>query len=210
MYPRLECRVHAPSVLCSRQHHAACPCHSHVPFLQAAAAARIADRSDIISAAEEGDVQRVRDHLLADPASVHVTNDSYAILHNTGPFEKKGGSSVCFELCNARLLFRTESALHLSSENGHLEVCRLLVECRVDVNAVNECTELTDRQRCCEDTLYVVILHTYAFEYEGGDRGFVMNFVTLVFFSVESLHCICLLKMVTSKFASSWSSVMLT
>ena len=209
MYPHLECRVHAPSALCSRQHHAACPCHSQVPFLQAAAAARIADGSDIFSAAEDGDVERVRDHLLADPASVHVTNDSCAIFH-TDPFEKKGGISVCFELCNARLLFRAENALHLSSENGHLEVCRLLVECRADVNAMNECTILTDAHRVRQDTLYVVILHTYAFEYEGGDRGFVMNFVTLVFFSVENLHCICLLKMVTSKFASSWSSVMLT
>ncbi len=42
------------------------------------------------------------------------------------------------------------------------------------------------------------------------DCGFVLNVVTLVFFSVDILHCIILLLPVSWSFASSWSSVKLT
>ena len=42
------------------------------------------------------------------------------------------------------------------------------------------------------------------------DCSFVLNVVTLVFFSVDRLLCIGLLCMVTRTFASSWSSVKLT
>jgi hypothetical protein len=40
-------------------------------FSQASAAARIAGRDDIWKAAEKGDFALVRDHVTADPASVH-------------------------------------------------------------------------------------------------------------------------------------------
>ncbi len=48
---------------------------------------------DITSAAEDGDVERVRDHLFADPASVHFKTDEYATLH-IYDFENKGGIAV--------------------------------------------------------------------------------------------------------------------
>jgi hypothetical protein len=41
----------------------------------------------------------------------------------------------CFERCNSCLLFSGQTALHESSEAGHLEVCKLLIECQADVNA---------------------------------------------------------------------------
>ena len=96
VYPHLECRVRAPPSLYSRQRHTACPCitcHSQLLFLQAAAAARIADGLDITSAAEDGDVERVRDHLFADPASVHFMTDEYA-THHIYDIENEGSISV--------------------------------------------------------------------------------------------------------------------
>jgi hypothetical protein len=44
------------------------------PHVQAAAAARIAGKPNIISAAESGDVKLVEDHCIADPACVHQRN----------------------------------------------------------------------------------------------------------------------------------------
>ena len=42
---------------------------THVP--QAAAAARVAGKSDIITAAANGDISLVSDHIAADSSSVH-------------------------------------------------------------------------------------------------------------------------------------------
>ncbi len=41
----------------------------------------------------------------------------------------------CCERCNSRLRFSGNTALHWASEHGHVEVCKLLVECEADVNA---------------------------------------------------------------------------
>jgi hypothetical protein len=43
--------------------------------LQAAAAARIAGKDDILKAAKDGDLQLVRDHVAADLASVHKRDE---------------------------------------------------------------------------------------------------------------------------------------
>ena len=40
--------------------------------LQAAAAARVAGKPSIIGAAKSGDIELVRDHVIADPARVHA------------------------------------------------------------------------------------------------------------------------------------------
>ncbi len=78
-------------------------------ILQAAAAARITGDHDIITAAQDGDIERVRDLLIADLAFVHQTEKPPAQMNRT--------------------------ALHIFSETGHLEACKLLIECRADVNA---------------------------------------------------------------------------
>ncbi len=41
----------------------------------------------------------------------------------------------CFARFDSRLLFSGGTALHRSSEAGHLEVCKLLVEYQADLNA---------------------------------------------------------------------------
>jgi hypothetical protein len=46
---------------------------THVP--QAAAAARIAGKPDIIRAARNGDISLVGDHITADPSSVHQKDE---------------------------------------------------------------------------------------------------------------------------------------
>ena len=40
----------------------------------------------------------------------------------------------CFERCNSCLVFSGKTALHYSSEAGHTELCKLLVECQADMN----------------------------------------------------------------------------
>ena len=46
---------------------------THVP--QAAAAARVAGKSDIVTAAWSGDISLVSDHIAADSSSVHEKDD---------------------------------------------------------------------------------------------------------------------------------------
>jgi hypothetical protein len=133
--------------------------------LQAAAAMRIAGEDGILTAAENGDKDRVQDFLIADLASVHQTEN---------PITQK-----------------SRTALHFSSRAGHLEICKLLIECQADVNAAG-------RLGCWCDALP---LHTLS-NTKAGMR-FCLHVVTLVFFSVNTLHCMGLLKPVTWRFASS-------
>jgi hypothetical protein len=76
-----------------------------------------------------------------------------------------------------------------------MEVCKLLVEYRADVNAQSNW--------CFARLLYVLLQAKARFL-------FFKNVVTLVFVSVERLRCFCLLGVATWKSASFWSNVMLT
>ncbi len=51
--------------------------------------------------------------------------------------ETKAELRFCFPRCNSCLLFSGETALHLSSFYGHVEVCKLLVESQADVNVTD-------------------------------------------------------------------------
>ena len=67
-----------PSAFYPRQRHAARPsllCCSPLVILQDAAVARIAGERDIHKAAKNGDIGRVRDLVIADPACVHEMNE---------------------------------------------------------------------------------------------------------------------------------------
>ncbi len=55
----------------------------------------------------------------------------------TYAFESEGEFEFCSELSNSRLLFREQTALYLSSLNGHVDVCKLLVASQADLNAKN-------------------------------------------------------------------------
>jgi hypothetical protein len=78
-------------------------CATRHPPLQAAAAARIAGKPDIIAAATSGDLALVQDHLTVDPSCVLGRPDW--------------------------------TPLHRSAACGHLEITRLLLQCKADVNA---------------------------------------------------------------------------
>ncbi len=131
--------MRAPSALYSRQRYAARPsllCRLPLVLLQDAAVARIAGEHDVVAAVENGDVERVRDHVIADPACVHET---YSLWCDARPLhmllQTKAGLRSCFERCNSCLLFSGKTVLHLSSMSGRVEVCKLLVESQADVNA---------------------------------------------------------------------------
>jgi hypothetical protein len=90
-------------------HQARCGVHSRV---QAAAAARVAGGPDILDSAENGDGAAVVCHLIVDADAVNKQAPK-----KFAPF------------------FSRRTPLHWSAENGHLEICRLLLHCKADVNA---------------------------------------------------------------------------
>jgi hypothetical protein len=53
-------------------------------------------------------------------------------------FNVKAGSRFCSERCNSLRLFSIQTALHLCSAAGHVEICKLLVEYEADVNWEDE------------------------------------------------------------------------
>jgi ankyrin repeat protein len=107
-------------------------------ILQDAALARIAGEGDIVTAARNGDTERVRDLVIADPACVHEPNEECDARPLHMFLQTKAELRFCFELCNSRLLFSGWTALRLSSIFGRLEVCKLLVECQADLNVKDE------------------------------------------------------------------------
>ena len=96
---------------------------------------------DILTAAANGDIERVRDHVIADPALVHLADEyGRAALIWSSMF---GHMEVCKLLveCKADVMARDNentTALHLTSCKGHVEVCKFLVECKADVNATDD------------------------------------------------------------------------
>jgi hypothetical protein len=47
-------------------------------------------------------------------------------------------AKLCLRKLILLLFFSQQTPLHLSAEKGHLEVCRLLLQCNADVEAKNE------------------------------------------------------------------------
>jgi hypothetical protein len=167
VYPHLECRVCAPSALYSRQGHTHSFCFCRLLPLRASLAGWTLPQRPRAATSNACETTCLRIQLPFMSPTTRTPSLTQTTL-------KKKRHFGFFELCNSCLLIiRTETALHLSSANGHLDVCRLLVECQANVNAANEPTKLTDERRWCEDVLYVIIRHTYAFEHEGGIVVFV-------------------------------------
>ena len=98
--------MRAPSALNSRQRHAARPsllCRSLLVILQDAALARVAGDhtyTDALTAAKNGDVERVRDLVIADPECVHDTDTLCDARPLHMLLKAKAGLRFCFERCN--------------------------------------------------------------------------------------------------------------
>ena len=102
-----------------------CRCLTRV--LQAAAAACIAGKAGIHDAVRSGDLALVKDHVTVDETCVN----SLDAMYNSTPLLKDEF------ILNYFVLFSKRTPLHLSAENGHLEMSRLLVSLKADINAKN-------------------------------------------------------------------------
>ena len=102
---------------------------------QAAAARRVAGKSDVFEAAISGDASLVADHIIASPACVHIRN-------NGSRWGQGNAVALLQRFMRVFVLFLNFccscsagcNLLHLTSRNGHVEVCRLLVACKADIN----------------------------------------------------------------------------
>jgi ankyrin repeat protein len=96
------------------------PTHAHC---QAAAAARIVDKFDVVDAAGCGNFELVKDHVVADAGCVHKTGG----LGYDCPLQLRSIFLIS--------VIRGDTALMLSSMSGHLEITRFLVESGANVEA---------------------------------------------------------------------------
>jgi hypothetical protein len=112
------------------------------PRLQAAAAARIQGQPDIHSAAASGNAALVKDHFVADATSIHLCTPCCYGVGYADPFvsfskfldESRNGIILPVSCpCTHSGL----TPLHFSSENGHLEVCQLLLSLGAEVDAMD-------------------------------------------------------------------------
>ncbi len=81
-------------------------CYACLTRVFQAALARVAGKPGILQAAESGDCALVQDHLIANASCVHETD---ILFHQT--------------------------PIHVSASNGHVNVSRLLIYSKADVNA---------------------------------------------------------------------------
>ncbi len=71
---------------------------------------------------------------------MNVKNKQCDARHSHMLLQTKAGLRFCFERCNSRLLFSGYTALHISSDHGDVEVCKVLVEGQADLNVKdNKC-----------------------------------------------------------------------
>jgi hypothetical protein len=139
-----------------------------------AAAIRIAGKPNIYNAASDGDFELVRNHVIADPACVNklrsgCCNPGWAPLHHSSwnchlevcqflvaskaDVNSKTAAyrSLSTILADGVHLYTDEghlSPLHCSSATGSLEICKLLVASKADVNAQTRDSS-TPLHYCC-------------------------------------------------------------
>jgi hypothetical protein len=100
--------------------------------VQAAAAARVAGGHDIVGSARKGDGVSVICHLIADADGVNAQDVEW--LPRTPLCPHSFSSFLCSKLI-LLLFFSQRTPLPFSAWNGHLEVCRLLLQCNADIEA---------------------------------------------------------------------------
>ena len=106
----------------------------------AAAAARIAGKPDIITAAKNGDISLVGDHITARPSSIHQKDSVYGtaspnLFFISNIVYRKFVYFSFLTFANSIFSPSGDTALIYSAMNGHVEVCKLLVSSKADVNS---------------------------------------------------------------------------
>ena len=115
---------------------------THACF-QAAAAARIKGKPDVIQAAASGDFNLVKDHYIANAGCVRETTPGYDSLLHTRASNRPRSSSSMIDFSNP-IFCSGSTALHLSCGNGHTQVCEFLLDNKADIEAkTNEYTPYT-------------------------------------------------------------------
>ena len=115
---------------------------THACF-QAAAAARIKGKPDVIQAAESGDFNLVKDHYIANAGCVRETDGGYDSLLHTRASNRPRSSSSMINFSNP-IFCSGYTALHWSCINGHTQVCEFLLDNKADIGAkTNEYTPYT-------------------------------------------------------------------
>jgi hypothetical protein len=109
---------------------------------QAAAAARIAGKDDVIEAAKSGDIELVKDHVVAGAGCVLKANKRYVCFFRARAAAAHDVSNPVHRLCTLQLrsnflisVISGNTALMRSSCYGRLEIARFLVESKADVAA---------------------------------------------------------------------------
>ena len=108
---------------------------THACF-QAAAAARIKGKPDVIQAAESGDFNLVKDHYIANAGCVRETDVKYDSLLHTRASNRPRSSSSMINFSNP-IFCRGNTALHKSCAYGHTQVCEFLLDNKADIGAKN-------------------------------------------------------------------------
>ena len=107
-------------------------------ILQAAAAAQIAaSHINIFDAAKQGHLHFVQAHVTVDPACVHKEDMSFHGACDSRPRMLILKMQLCFHSFHPFFRFSSNTPLHWSSLNGHLDVCEFLVASKADVNVIN-------------------------------------------------------------------------
>ena len=106
---------------------------THACF-QAAAAARIKGKPDLIEAAERGDFNLVKDHYIANAGCVRETDGWYDSLLHTRASNRPRSSSSMINFYNP-IFCSGYTALHKSCFYGHTQVCEFLLDNKADIGA---------------------------------------------------------------------------
>ena len=106
---------------------------THACF-QAAAAARIKGKPDVIQAAASGDFNLVKDHCIADAGCIRKADGKYDSLLHTRASDRPRSSSSMINFSNP-IFCSDNTALHWSCLNGHTQVCEFLLDNKADIGA---------------------------------------------------------------------------